>query len=152
MEYKRPESVLVLICTQQGDVLLMERSSPHGFWQSVTGSLAWHESSQRAAVREVFEETGLQVKGRLKNCACGVTFPIRSLWRRRYARGVWNNREHWFVVMLSGRRTIRLNPKEHRQYRWMHYSHALSKVSSWTNRALIEHVFERSRLGCHRPD
>ena len=37
--FKRPESILVVIYTRHGDVLLMERTRPAGFWQSVTGSL-----------------------------------------------------------------------------------------------------------------
>ena len=55
--YKRPQSVLVLVYTAAGQVLLLRRIRPRGFWQSVTGSLRWGESRQRAARRELFEET-----------------------------------------------------------------------------------------------
>ncbi|MCW8948496.1 MAG: NUDIX domain-containing protein, partial [Sedimenticola sp.] len=41
--YKRPESVLVVIYTDQGEVLMLNRTRPKGFWQSVTGSLKWGE-------------------------------------------------------------------------------------------------------------
>jgi len=56
--YKRPESVLVVIHTPRGEVLLLRRRQPADFWQSVTGSLEWGESTAQAARRELAEETG----------------------------------------------------------------------------------------------
>ena len=67
-EHKRPESVLVLIYTLSAEVLLLERRQPAGFWQSVTGSLAWKETPGEAAIREVEEETGLLVPDQLVDC------------------------------------------------------------------------------------
>ena len=55
--FKRPESVLVVVHTDD-QVLLMERCSPEGFWQSVTGSLREDESPLDCAERELAEETG----------------------------------------------------------------------------------------------
>lgn len=135
--YKRPESVLVLVCTRTGEVLLMERTRPRGFWQSVTGSLGWGESAAAAAARELAEETGLDPGGRLVDLRSGERFPIIPPWRARYAPEVRFNREHWFVYELPARRTIRLNPREHRQCRWLPADQALRRASSWTNRKLI---------------
>jgi 8-oxo-dGTP pyrophosphatase MutT (NUDIX family) len=60
---KIPISVLVVIYKLNGDVLLIERADRNQFWQSVTGSLdAPDEALAQAASREVFEETGLEVK------------------------------------------------------------------------------------------
>ena len=42
-KYKRPESVLVLIYSKTGHVLMLQRVFPEEFWQSVTGSLEWDE-------------------------------------------------------------------------------------------------------------
>lgn len=135
--FKRPESVLVLICTRRGEVLLMERTRPHGFWQSVTGSLQWGERALSAARREVFEETGLFAEQGLVDLRHGAVFPIKPPWRARYAPDVRKNREHWFVFELPDRRTIRLSPTEHRQCRWLSVSDALRRATSWTNRELI---------------
>lgn len=60
LQYKIPQSVLVVIYTPALDVLLIERADAPGFWQSVTGSKdrldeAWEET----ATREVMEETGI---------------------------------------------------------------------------------------------
>jgi dATP pyrophosphohydrolase len=135
--YKRPESVLILVCTRIGEVLLMERTRPHGFWQSVTGSLHWGESAPAAAARELTEETGLDAGHRLLDLHRGEHFPIIPPWRARYAPGAHVNREHWFMLELASRRTIRLDPAEHRQCRWLNAEQAARRGSSWTNRKLI---------------
>jgi dATP pyrophosphohydrolase len=61
-DYKIPESVLVVIFSADLQVLLLERADKPGFWQSVTGSKdAIDEPLRETAIREVFEETGLQI-------------------------------------------------------------------------------------------
>lgn len=137
--FKRPESVLVLVCTRAGEVLLLERTRPHGFWQSVTGSLEWGEDAAGAARRELFEETGLRIGDALRDLRRGESFAIVPPWRARYAPDAHRNREHWFVVELPSRRSIRINRKEHRQYRWLPVNQALARATSWTNRKLIRH-------------
>ena len=135
--YKRPESVLVVIYTLQGEFLLMERTRPRGFWQSVTGSLEWGERANETAVREVFEETGLHAQSALTDLHHTETFPIIHPWKQRYAASAFYNREHWFALPLSARRTIQLQSNEHRQYRWLNAAQAAGRASSWTNRKAI---------------
>ncbi|MFZ4693334.1 MAG: NUDIX domain-containing protein, partial [Burkholderiaceae bacterium] len=61
-DYKIPESVLVVIFSSDLQVLLLERADKLGFWQSVTGSKdSIDEPLRETAIREVFEETGLQI-------------------------------------------------------------------------------------------
>ena len=56
---KIPESVLVVIHSAAGEVLLLERADHPGFWQSVTGSRdALDEPLRITCAREVAEETG----------------------------------------------------------------------------------------------
>lgn len=135
---KRPESILVLIHTRAGEVLLLERTRPRGFWQSVTGSLEWGETPREAAIRELYEETGIRAGAGLEDLRHSERFPIVPPWRSRYAPEHRFNREHWFRLELPQRRTIRLNPAEHRQARWLPADQALRKVTSWTNRKAIE--------------
>lgn len=149
-QYKRPESVLVLVCNAVGEVLLLERARPRSFWQSVTGSLRWGEAPRAAALRELYEETGLRAGGALVDLRHRERFPIVPPWRERYAPGVRENTEYWFALRLPGRRLIRLNPAEHRQYRWLPAVQALRLASSWTNRAAIRRVTGQG-LGPNQP-
>lgn len=135
---KRPESVLVVVMTRGGEALMLRRTRPPGFWQSVTGSLRWNESALDAARRELTEETGLHpCDGTLIDLHWGERFPILPAWRARYGCGVHYNREHWFALVLTGRRLIRLNREEHLEHRWLPAGRAARLATSWTNRNAI---------------
>ncbi len=135
--WKRPESVLVVVYTAADEVLVMRRCQPPDFWQSVTGSLEWTETDPLdAAQRELQEETGLSG---IEIIACDVInrFPILPAWRHRYPPEVVENVERVFRVWLPDRQPIRLNPGEHDQYEWLPRVLAAVQVSSWTNRDAI---------------
>ena len=134
--YKRPESVLVVVATRSHEVLLLERRHPPGFWQSVTGSLQWGESAAAAAQRELAEETGIAA-GALEDLEIGARFVIWPEWRKRFAPGVRENREHWFLLRLDAAVTVRLSP-EHAQAHWLSAAAARDTVTSWSNRLAIE--------------
>jgi len=136
--YKRPESVLVVIYSVSGEVLLLERCQPEGYWQSVTGSLEWGEAARTAAIREVREETGLQVQDNLVDCAYSNRFEIVPAWRARYAPDVDWNTEHVFRVELATTAPICINTEEHVQAEWVAAQQAAERASSRTNRAAIE--------------
>ena len=136
--YKRPESVLVVIYSVSGEVLLLERCQPAGYWQSVTGSLERAESARDAAIREVKEETGLQVQENLVDCACSNRFEIIPAWRARYAPDVNWNTEHVFRVELASTDPINISAAEHVQAEWVPAQQVAERVVSHTNRAAIE--------------
>jgi dATP pyrophosphohydrolase len=135
--FKRPESVLVLVHTAAGEVLLLRRRTPGDFWQSVTGSLEWDETPEQAARRELFEETGLDAGAGLIDCRITNRFPILPAWRARYAPEVAENVEHVFHSEFAGRPAIRLDPEEHLEYRWLDPESAAAMTGSHTNRDAI---------------
>jgi dATP pyrophosphohydrolase len=142
-EFKRPESVLVVVHTPKLDCLLLERVEPRGFWQSVTGSLGEAETPAECAVRELQEETGLAAE-RLRDAHVQRSFPILPAWRSRYAPGVSSNTEHLWYLELPEVCAVRIEPTEHVAYLWLPVDAAVEKVASWTNReALLE--LKRSR-------
>jgi dATP pyrophosphohydrolase len=137
--YKRPESVLVIVHTTAGEVLMLRRVDPPDFWQSVTGSLRWGETAAAAARRELQEETGIDRTP--LDCGLSNRFPILPAWRRRYAPDVTTNLEHVFRVECPVRPAVILNPQEHDSYCWLSRMQATALATSWTNReALLRFV------------
>jgi dATP pyrophosphohydrolase len=134
--FRRPESVLVVIYTADGEFLLLERRRPPGFWQSVTGSMEWDEHADAAARREVIEETGI-TQGALVNLQWTQVYEILPAFGKVYAPGVTRNLEHAFSLRLSHRVAVILSEAEHVQFRWIPYLEALETASSSTNRAVI---------------
>ena len=137
-KYKRPESVLVVVYTRTGKVLLLKRADDPDFWQSVTGSLLWEETEPRqAAARELQEETGLRATEGLRDLQLTYRYPILPKWRHRYAPEVRENTEHAFALELSAEILITVNSAEHAGYGWFTFDEAAGKVASWTNREVI---------------
>ena len=136
VQYKRPESVLIVVYTQASNVLMMRRVFPADFWQSVTGSLEWDESPWDAACRELFEETGLSPRT-LQDCGISQVFDIYDIWRDRYPPGVRQNTEHVFRLQLVQEEPIQLDPREHTEFIWMPKSEAADLATSHTNRQAI---------------
>jgi dihydroneopterin triphosphate diphosphatase len=135
-KFRRPESVLIVVYTEEGEFLLLERRRPPNYWQSVTGSLEWGELPDVAARREVMEETGI-TQGVLVNLQWTQVYEILPAFGKVFAPGVTLNLEHAFSLRLPHRVAVTLSASEHVQYRWASASEALESASSSTNRAVI---------------
>ena len=136
-EFKRPESVLIVVHTPTLECLLLERTEPRGFWQSVTGSLRSAETPAECAARELEEETGLSSRG-LRDAHIQRSFPILPAWRSRYAPGVELNVEHQWYLEVPEVRAVRIEPAEHVAYLWLPIDAAIERVASWTNREALQ--------------
>ena len=136
--YKQPVSVLVVIHTPALDILLLERATHPGFWQSVTGSHEADETLIETARREVQEETGLDTAlFNLLDWQQTNTFEIFPEWRHRYAPGVTHNTEHVFSLEIPTTQPVRIAPGEHIAYAWLPWQQAAERCFSWSNRDAI---------------
>lgn len=139
--FKQPISVLVVIYTDAGKVLLLERADHPNYWQSVTGSKEADETLWQTAAREVQEETGLDVdQHELSDSHTHNVYEIYPHWRHRYAPGITQNIEHVFALKLRGVVDVKLSAREHLSYQWLSFEAAAEKVFSPSNRAAILHL------------
>lgn len=139
MTPKLPLSVLVVVHTAALEVLLLERATRPGFWQSVTGSLdRADEPPAEAARRELREETGIEARPEnLRRWNLAYTFEIFSQWRHRFVPGTSHNTEHVFSLALPARVPVALAPAEHTASLWLPWDAAAVKCFSWSNRDAI---------------
>ncbi|MFO7543465.1 MAG: dihydroneopterin triphosphate diphosphatase [Thiobacillus sp.] len=139
--FKQPVSVLVVIHTADGQVLLMERADAPGYWQSVTGSQEAGETLAQTAIREVREETGLDAgRYELTRWNIETRFEIYERWRHRYAPGVTHNTEHVFGLCLPTPLPVSLAPREHVRYRWLPWDAAAEHCFSPSNAAAVRQL------------
>jgi dATP pyrophosphohydrolase len=139
--YKTPVSILVVIHTVDGQVLIMERADAPGLWQSVTGSQDPGETLEQTAIREVREETGLDASQfALSDWGIETRYEIYERWRHRYAPGVTHNTEHVFGLCLPSALPVTLAPREHLQYRWLPRDAAATACFSPSNAAAIRQL------------
>ena len=118
------------------EALLIKRVDHESFWQSVTGSLEWHESPSQAAVRELEEETSI-TEIALRSTGIRRSYEIAEAWRSRYQPGVTRNYETLYYCQLDHPKNITLNPDEHIDYVWMPIAEAQHNVYSWSNRLAL---------------
>ena len=143
---KRPVSVLIVIHTPDLQILLLERASHVGYWQSVTGSQEGNESLIETAVREIGEETGIAARSSdLRDWQLTNTFEIFAEWRYRYPSGVTHNTEHVFSLEVPAEQSVTISPMEHLDYCWLPQREAAEKCFSWSNRDAILMLAERIR-------
>jgi dATP pyrophosphohydrolase len=146
MGTKQPVSVLVVIHTVDGQVLLIERADKPGYWQSVTGSREGSEALLETARREVLEETGLDADQHvLSDWQLHNRYEIYPHWRHRYPDGVTHNDEYVFGLQLDKPQPVQLAPGEHTAQQWLPWQQAAALVFSPSNAAAIRLL--PSRLG-----
>lgn len=146
--YKQPVSVLVVIHTPALEILLLERAAHPGYWQSVTGSRENDEALVDTAIREVFEETGIDCRcHQLTDWQTTNRFEIFPQWRHRYAPGITHNDEHVFSLCVPSPLIITPAPDEHRAWSWHLWQEAAERCFSWSNRDAILALGQRLAQG-----
>ena len=150
--FKIPESVLVVIHTAGGEVLLLERADAPGFWQSVTGSKdSPDEPLVETCRREVAEETGIVIAPAderpaashaicLRDWQMENVYDIYPQWQHQYAPGVIRNTEHVFGLRVPRDVAVRLAPREHLRHEWLDWRAAADRGFSPSNAEAILHL------------
>jgi dATP pyrophosphohydrolase len=95
-----------------------------------------NEKPYDAAVRELYEETGI-TSNELVDCNKEYVFEIYEMWKHKYEDDVTHNREHVYKLLLDDKVDIKLDKKEHDSYEWLTRVKAAEKVFSHTNRQAI---------------
>lgn len=92
-------------------LLLKTNKKRGGFWQNVTGSVEHYERFHKAALREVWEETGL--------CDDDIhSFIDLKLEHTFLSRKGHPVSERSFAIVVD-ERSIKIDPKEHQSYKWL---------------------------------
>ena len=146
--YKIAQSVLVVIYTAQGQVLLLRRTQGDGlgqdYWQPVTGSKdAEDEPWAQTAAREVWEETGIDVHApgcELHDWELENVYAIYPQWLHRYVPGTCMNTERVFGLRVPPDIRVTLNPREHTAFAWHAWREAADRCYSPSNAEAILHL------------
>jgi len=133
MTHRRPTQVLVYPVRQSEDgwrYLLLHRIPTRGaFWQGVTGGGERGDELPDAALRELFEETGLRPV-ELRRIDCSYVFAMQDEWQGWYAPRTEGIEEHVFLAIVSGEEPV-TSCDEHDDWRWCTYKEALAQLK-WT--------------------
>ncbi len=149
MKYKNPYSILAVIYAENtGRVLMLQRRDDPAFWQSVTGSLEDGEFTRQAAIREVKEETGIDIATQRLNlidCRDSIKFEIFPHFRYKYAPNVTHCTEYRFLLALPQETTPVLS--EHLAYQWLAPQQAVAITKSPNNaQAIKKYLIDKSAV------
>ena len=117
---------------------LIARHDRHGHlvWSLPKGHLEAGETTEDAAVREVWEETGIDALAPdcvLTDWQLENVYDIWPEWRHRYAPGVTRNRERVFGLTVPTAHAVQLNPREHVAWQWLPWRAAADLCYSASN-------------------
>lgn len=124
--------VWILSRTAAGDarvLMLLMQPERGGFWQPVTGSVEDGEAIEAGALREAWEETGFR-PGPAGIQALGYEFSFEGRWGRAHETV-------YYFPAADGLPTPTLDPKEHRDFRWVSFAEAEGMLAFPSNREAL---------------
>jgi dATP pyrophosphohydrolase len=151
--YRIPRQVLVYLYRRREDgareYLLLKRRGPREewiFWQGVSGAPEGNESDAEAAVREVREETGIDVGDALEPVDYRYELRWRDqdpeFWDRLYAPGVEAISEEVYSAEVPADWEPILSA-EHKTHRWCKLDDALGLLKYEDNKKALTALHEQ---------
>ena len=122
---------------RKGQVLLLQTNVERGeFWQPVTGSINAGETFAEGAMREAQEESGLVFDGELKYLE--YEFEFHGKFGRVIER---------VFAWESSRGEVKLEPREHQNYRWISFAEAEKALKFSSNIEGLHRLQKRLEKG-----
>ena len=148
---RRPFSVQAFLATPDQSiwsVLLLQRVARPDlalpdFWQGVSGALESEESFESAAIRELQEETAIQIPT-VVSTGYEHRFPIKPEWRHSYGPEPTHVLEKVYFGVVASRLSPSLS-SEHKAFRWCREAEAVELLKFGNNRRCVEAVFAALR-------
>lgn len=121
-------NVVALIVNDDNETLILNARGRGDYWGLPQGGIDKGESPEKAVLREVREETGLQNLRIIKR----FDKIYQYTWSKPYTHsGHKGQRQTLFILRYSGSpEAVRTNPYEHKDFRWIKISDLLSEASA----------------------
>lgn len=115
-------------------------------WQFISGGGENDESPNETAIRELKEETGIDIKGNeLIKLESSSTIPVVNITGKyTWGENVFVVPEYSFAINVNNRKIILSD--EHKAMQWMHYNEAISKLKYDSNKTALWELNERINI------
>lgn len=122
------KSVFVVVYSKEFDeirYLVLERKLHWRGWEFPKGGVKENEKEEDAVKREVKEETGLNIKGKIKKFDIHgrYNYPEKLLGRKGYA-----GQSYSLYAVEINKRKITLDEEEHSDYKWLGFEDAIKQL------------------------
>ena len=115
---KKAQVILAAIDEQSQSFkfLLLQTNERRGqFWQNVTGKVENDESFEEGGLREVIEETQLDIETIVDIVDLGLSYDFTDQRGRKV-------HEKCFLIICDKKWDIKIDPKEHQDFKWINPS------------------------------
>lgn len=106
------------------------------FWQGISGGMEQNETLEEVALREVEEETGIEITKVYKSGFVS-RFPIKDSWRPGYGPTPTHIDEHVFFAEINSDPIL---SNEHCEYKWCTITEAKELLTYGDNYSAFESV------------
>lgn len=106
------------------------------FWQGITGGMESGETLEEAALREVYEESGIKISNLLSS-EYSYEYPIKEEWKANYSKDSSFIKEYVYSAQIKEEPVL---SNEHNDFGWFNLDKALELLSFGNNREALLHV------------